>query len=358
MSDLKISNNTKFLTFWTFGLAMIVLSLVFFRALLLSLSVAIFLTYIIEPVVKFINAKWVRSRRVSSVVATVLVFGLLSVVIGALMPYIYSQALGLIKLIPPAVGDLYGRIEPLKQWVIDQGFLGTHALDSFMANLSVVDELSDQLGGTFQKIWQSTPRVVGGVLNLLLVPVITFFLLFEMDRIKAWLSSLVPQTIDADLKKYLHEIDQTLKAVLKGQVMVAAVLAVLYMVGLEVVGLDFGIGIGAIAGVFRLVPYMDVVAGTFLSLVVIASQGLGFGTAIAVGLVFIVVQLVDGMIITPRIIGERAGLHPAVVILSAIAFSDWFGLIGVFIVIPTLAVVKITSEVFLRHYRESNFYRQ
>lgn len=331
--------------------------LVFFRSLLISLALAALISYLMSPLVTAFSKKFLKNRKLSSVIITFAVFGIFFLLVAVAIPRIYHQGVGLATLLPGAIERGIAKIEPLKSWLLDGGYIGRNTLDSIVANLSVMDEMSSQVRATIEKIWQSTPKVFSGVINLLLVPVLTFYILFEIDKIKRVLMSLVPSSLRIDCQAFVNDIDRTLKGVLKGQVMVAGTLSLLYMLGLGVVGLQFGIAIGAIAGCFRVVPYLDVVVGLALSGVVMIAQGAEFGLIIAVIAVFVVVQVIDGMLITPRIIGDRAGLHPGLVILSVFAFTDWFGLFGVFVVIPTLAVLKVSGELFIRQYRTSSFFR-
>ena len=346
----------RFPIFLVLSFAIICSILVFYRSLILSLTIALFVTYLVLPIVDFLTKK-LRSRFVSAGISVFVIFGFCFIVLAAVLPYIYDQAIGLAKLVPYAIEGAMIKIDPFKNWLVKEGLASADTLDKMIQNVTVMEEVGAQVKNTIETIWASTPRVLGGMLNFFLVPVITFFLLAEMSRIKIAFLSLIPPRVRTDFVDYGNRLNKTMKAVIKGQLIVAATLGCLYMVGLGAVGLQFGIGIGAIAGLMRIVPYLDVVVGVCLSLIVIISGGGEIGMAIAVGLVFLVVQLIDGMLITPRVIGERAGLHPAIVIMSVIAFSDWFGVFGVIIAVPTLAMVKVSVATLVDEYRRSSLYQ-
>ena len=123
-----------------------------------------------------------------------------------------------------------------------------------------------------------------------------------------------------------------------------------------VFGFPFAISIAIVAGICRVVPYLDVVVGGLLSLIVILSNFENYGQVIGIVAVFGVVQAADGMFITPRIIGERVGIHPIVVILSVLALGDWFGFWGVLLAIPAVAVGKILAGALLPYYKRSHVY--
>lgn len=355
-SHSSISSSKKSALCFGIGLVGMVFGMVFYRSLMVAIFCSLLFSYILGPLVNGVEARITKERLSAVLLVLLIVYGILLVAIASVMPLVYREGLGLIKLVPSAFGELMLRVEPLKQMLLDRGLLGRETLDQFFTDIGVFQQISDQVTNAINQLWKSTPLVVGGVINVLLIPLLTFMLLSESRNIFGGIRSILPVDTRSFFRDYWHRFDKTLKSVLKGQVMVAASLAILYMVGLGLVGLKFGLGIGAIAGMCRLIPYVDVVVGLSLSLLVIVSQGAGLSLTMLVVAVFIVVQLIDGMVITPRIIGERAGLHPGLVIVTILALADWLGLFGVIIAVPCLAIAKVSLEVFLPHYRLSSFF--
>ena len=140
---------------------------------------------------------------------------------------------------------------------------------------------------------------------------------------------------------FIGRVSDALRDAIKGQAIVAGILAVLYVAGLSMIGLQGAVAIGLLSGICRLIPYLDVIIGGSLSLIVVLSDFQGAGQLLAVAGVFLIVQSLDGMLITPRIIGEKVGLHPIIVIVSIIAFGESFGFWGVILAIPGIAVAKV-----------------
>ncbi len=163
------------------------------------------------------------------------------------------------------------------------------------------------------------------------------------------------------VKDVAVSVDHTLRNVIKGQITVAGILTLMYVIGFGLVNILFGfpsaIAIAIVAGVCRIVPYLDIFVGLVLSGIVITSNFQNWGQVIGVVGVIAVVQLIDGMYITPRVVGERVGLHPLIVILSVLAFADWFGFWGVLLAIPTVAVAKIVFMSLMPLYRSSQVFR-
>lgn len=362
MQDMQPSSSVnwarvqRLVWYCVFFITLTVLGAVLYRALLLSLSLSLFLSYLLAPLVDWITERH-HARRpwvVSLLIVTLL--SLVAVLVASLLPEIYGQFLGILKLMPKALEFLIERVEPLKHMAVASGFIGLEEIDRAVAQFNPVRQVTGQIQGAMETLWSSTPTLLGGVINFGLVPVLMFFILNDLPKLQAALTDMTPPDLRVSMRQFVERIDRTLRSVLKGQVMVALTLAVLYMAGLSAIQLKSGLAIGAIAGICRIVPYLDVMVGISLSLIVIITQTSGFGQLVGVLVVFLVVQVMDGMIITPRIIGERAGLHPGVVIGSVIAFGDWFGFVGILIAVPVVAILKVLVQISFPYYRLTPFY--
>ena len=330
----------------------------FFRSLLAALFISLFLSYLTAPVVAFLQRK-VRLPRVYLVLFMLVT--LLSVIGAAmtlLVPVVYRQSIGILAQIPRAVDYISQRVDPVKRYLADSGFVAIERVDAFFKDFDFWENVARQTRTAVQGLLQTTPDVLSGMLNTVLIPVLVFFMLADLPLVKRMAASIVPEDLKEPMQGLQHKLDVTLKTVLKGQVIVAGILAVLYMAGLSLIQLETGLAIGLIAGVCRIIPYLDVIVGISLSLVIVITTGAGFTKLLMVGVVFMVVQVVDGMFITPRVIGERAGLHPGVVIVSVIAFGDKFGFWGVLMAIPVVAIIRVLLQSGVPIYRASPLYRR
>jgi predicted PurR-regulated permease PerM len=337
-------------------LAVVIMLGIVYRSLIVSLAIAFFLAYLLAPIVDFANLRLRMSRGHSSLVLLVVGFSLVIFGVVSLVPLIYNQALNILKQIPEGIAHLLLIISPIKQWLISMGFLEFKAIEDAFAEFDLVRTFTTQLRVALEQLWYSTPTFLGGVINLGLVPIFVFFLLKDLPFLKLGFVQLVPPTLRPEVTTFFGQLDLKLKSVLKGQVIVAFILGILYCLGLSIVGIESALAIGVVAGICRIIPYLDVVVGIGLSLLVIITSNADLMQFVGVGIVFLVVQLLDGMIITPRVIGERAGIHPAIVIASIVAFADWFGFWGVLIAIPFVAFGTVVVQTFNPVYRVSNFY--
>lgn len=330
----------------------------FCRPVVVAFLISMFLSYLVAPTVGFLERKTKLKR--SSVVLLILIMALggVSFATAWLIPIIYRESLGILAQIPEAVNFIAARVEPVKQSLVDSGFIGINRLESILESLDIWENLSQRGKTAVAEILATTPDLLSALMNAALVPLLMFFVLVDLPLIRERLINLVPKSmLEASLLLF-SKVDRTFKSVLKGQVIVAAILSILYMAGLSLIEMDSGLAIGFIAGICRIIPYLDVVVGIALSLVVIISGGGGLTTFLLVGFVFMAVQLVDGMLITPRIIGDRAGLHPGVVIVSVICFGYWFGFLGILLAIPAVAITKVLGENLLWLYKQSPLYRE
>jgi predicted PurR-regulated permease PerM len=169
--------------------------------------------------------------------------------------------------------------------------------------------------------------------------------------------SIVPADIRHSTLELGRRLNAALSAVITGQFIIATTMGLIYMTGLGVIGLNSGVAIGAVAGVCRLVPYLDLIVGLSLSLIVILTDFTSWSQLIAMLSVFAAGQTFDGMFLTPKIIGNRVGMHPLVVIIAVITFADWFGLLGILMAMPLAAVCSIIVSELLKIYRASSFFR-
>ena len=194
------------------------------------------------------------------------------------------------------------------------------------------------------------------ILNLLLLPIFTFYLLRDWDILVEKFRNLLPHSYRAMILDNLQEVDLRLNAFVRGQIKVCLYLAVLYTIGLLLVGIDLAIPIGILSGLLFIVPYLGTAFGIISSLL-LALIDFGFSwQAIGVIVVFIVVQLIEGYYLTPKIIGESVGLSPLVVMVALLVGASLMGIWGMFLAIPITAILSVIGTDWLKRYKDSHFY--
>lgn len=201
--------------------------------------------------------------------------------------------------------------------------------------------------------------VIAGVLvNLLLIPVAMFYLLRDWDDLLARIDGLVPRHWHAKVREIAIEVDGILAEFLRGQISVMLLMSVFYVVALWLAGLEFALPIGIVAGMLVFVPYLGMILGLALATLAAAMQFTSFGSVLLVWAVFGAGQLIEGMLVTPWLVGERIGLHPLAVILALLAFGQLFGFFGVLLALPLAAILLVTLRHAQAAYLSSEMYRK
>jgi predicted PurR-regulated permease PerM len=193
--------------------------------------------------------------------------------------------------------------------------------------------------------------------NLVLIPVVTFYLLRDWDLLIARLRNLLPRRVEPIVVSLATECDRVLAEFLRGQLLVMAALGLIYSIGLWIVGLDVALLVGMVSGLASFVPYLGLVLGILLAGIAAYFQFQEFLPLLYVAAVFGVGQLVEGMLLTPILVGDRIGLHPVAVIFAVLAGGQLFGFLGILLALPAAAVVVVLLRHAHRHYLESGLYQ-
>ena len=316
---------------------------------------AALLAYMGDPL-----ADRLEALRISRSLSVVIVFigltllGLLLLVI--LVPLLERQFVVL-------GGKLPGLFDWLQQTAVP--WLREHLnLQNFAVNLGTlkasVREHWQAAGGAAASLLSSVSRsglvLAGWVANLLLIPVVTFYLLRDWDILVARVRELLPRTVEPTVVDLARQSDEVLGAFLRGQLLVMLGLAILYAAGLWVVGLDLALLIGFVAGMVSFVPYLGFIVGILVAGIAALMQFHDVLHLLYVVLVFGVAQLIEGTVLTPLLVGDRIGLHPVAVIFAVLAGGQLFGFFGVLLALPAAAVIMVLVRYAHRRYKHSHLY--
>jgi predicted PurR-regulated permease PerM len=211
-------------------------------------------------------------------------------------------------------------------------------------------------------LWSKTGAIVASALNLVMIPVFTFYFLRDFDIMRLATIEYIPLAHRDFILSRATKMDDVVGAWFRGQVEVAVILAVLYALGLGIVfglmgvGVTAGISIGILTGLLNIVPYFGFAIGFVLSLSVVLLEWSGVAPLVGVLAVFAIVQGLEGYIITPRIVGEKVGLSPVVVIIVLLLGGEVLGLIGILLAIPVAGIVRVLLPDLVEMYKSSHFY--
>jgi predicted PurR-regulated permease PerM len=219
-----------------------------------------------------------------------------------------------------------------------------------------------QAGGfaatVFGYLSRSGVAMIAWLANIVLLPILTFYFLRDWDLLVERVAALVPRDHVATVTRLASESNEVLGAFLRGQFVVMIALGLIYAIGLSLVGLKLGLLIGLIAGLISFIPYLGATTGVVLALVaaLVQAKGLDLQLLVLVGVVFTVGQMLESYVLTPRIVGDKIGLHPMAVIFAIMAGGQLFGFVGMLLALPVAAVANVLLRFAKERYRESGLY--
>jgi len=349
-------NQQKYLA-WGAIIALAGLLLWVLSPVLMPFLVAAVLAYVLSPVVKGLMRITAGALPVLLAVGVVeLLFLVLALAILLLVVPILAKELPLMREQLP--GLLLKAQAVLTPWLKELGIemaLDPASLKAFIIkyfNTSVEDSLDGWL--TSLRIGGSVALAVVG--NVVLIPVALFYLLADWDRFVAQVVGLVPQRMRPGFDGFVAEVDEVLGQYLRGQLTVMAILAVFYSAGLGLFGLDLALPIGVFSGLAVVIPYLGFGVGLALALLAGLLQFAAWKAALMVSVVFGLGQLLEGFVLTPRLVGERIGLHPLAVIFALLAFGQIFGFIGVLVALPASAILLVCARRARQRYLASHLF--
>jgi predicted PurR-regulated permease PerM len=208
-----------------------------------------------------------------------------------------------------------------------------------------VTRYSDMAGSWGGKVLLSLSRgggaLAAAVLSLFLIPILTFYMLRDWDSIVARAGALVPSAQRDTVFRLARETDEVLGAFLRGQILVMIALGIIYSLGLSLVGLKFAIAIGVVSGLVSFVPYLGFVFGIGLAGLTVALEPDPLLRLVGVIATFSIAQAIEGSVLTPKLVGDRIGLHPVIVIFAVAAGGQLFGFFGILLALPAAAVLSV-----------------
>jgi predicted PurR-regulated permease PerM len=273
-----------------------------------------------------------------------------------LVPVLAGQVASLLERVPDYVETLRGqfaRILAVIETRVDPAMLERLKGAAAGSGDNLVAWLTGALGGLI-----SGGVALANLLSLLVItPVVAFYLLRDWDRLVAKIDEWLPRQHAEAIREQAREVDRTLAGFLRGQGMVCAILGIFYALALSLAGLDFGLIIGLIAGLLSFIPYVGAIVGLLLSVGLALVQFDDWTRVAIIAAIFFAGQAVEGNFLTPKLVGERVGLHPVWVIFGLLAGGTLFGFVGVLLAVPVAAVVGVGMRFGLGRYMASPYYQ-
>ncbi len=344
--------------FWLAAAVVFLLLLWLLNDVLLPFVVGIVVAYFLDPVVSRLER--LGMSRTWATTAVTIVAALLAVGIAmAILPPVFSQLQTLIVNAPQYTVKLATRVLPLIEPVRERLDLPPLSLQEIQTEVAQrAGQVFALLGSIAGQVAQRGIALVNLLSLLFLTPVVTFYLLRDWQRVVDSLDSALPLDHADTIRRLAQESNAAIAGYLRGQGLVCITLGTIYAIGLSLVGLQFGLVIGLIAGAISFIPFV----GTFVGAVMALGMALvqfppeWWGVA-KVAAVFLLGQALEGNVLSPKLVGDRVGLHPVWIMFALLAGGSLFGFVGVLSAVPVAAVIGVVVRHLMHRYRESAIYR-
>ncbi len=340
---------------WLAGLALLAWLLHTLAPILTPFVAAAILAYLCAPLVEWLCARQVR-RTLAAVLVILSLFGVLLSLLLIILPLLQRELWGFTARLPMLLDLFRVKLAPFAQQYLhltlqwDSGALRDLMGGNLQGAGNVAGQVLPWLGG-------GTAALLGLLMNLVLLPVVLFYLLRDGSSILPRLEHLIPRRQHGAVMQLVAEIDGVLGEFLRGQFIVMLLMSLFYSLGLWLTGLEYALSIGVVTGLLVFIPYIGVATGLVLATLAGLSQFESFSGTLLVWLVFGLGQALEGFLVTPRFVGERIGLHPLAVIFSLLAFGQLFGFFGVLLALPMAAVLLVGLRRAKAWYLDSAYYK-
>tara|TARA_R110001583_G_scaffold71050_6_gene200596 strand:- start:35364 stop:36593 length:1230 start_codon:yes stop_codon:yes gene_type:complete len=340
--------------FWLIAFGVFFFLVWLFSGILLPFVAGMAIAYFLDPLADKLEVRGL-SRTVATAIITALFFLIFIFVLLLIVPLIGSQLAGFLERLPGYISDLRTQAGPYIQHITDK--IAPETLNS------VGESIKGQTATAIKWAGNILGNLLTGSLALLnflslvfITPVVSFYLLRDWDKIVAKVDSWLPRRQAEDIRRCAHDIDVTLAGFVRGQSTVCLLLGMFYGLGLTLVGLEFGFLIGLMTGILSFVPYFGMLVGFAVGVgVAIAQFGIGLDVVFVVG-VFLLGQLMEGNFLTPKLVGDKVGLHAVWVMFALLAGGAVFGLLGVMLAVPVAAAIGVLVRYGLARYLDSRLY--
>ena len=324
---------------------------------LMPFAVAGMLAYLGDPLADRLERLGLSRALAATIVFLVLVI-VFVVVLLLLIPLVSRQIENLITNLPR-----YGEWAQNTAWPWIQAklhldpkmFQSDQLLAELKAHIGSIGSIATEVLG---KVSRSGLGIVLWLTNLVLIPVVAFYLLRDWDRMVTAIDRMLPRSIEPTIAYLAHESDKVLGAFVRGQLLVMLALGIFYGGALSLAGLSVGVIIGIVAGLLSFVPYLGFIVGFGGAVIAVLVQYGDVTHLLIVCGVFVVGQLLEGYVLVPKLVGDKIGLHPVAVIFAVLAGGDLFGFLGVLLALPAASVIMVLLRYLVQRYQHSELYME
>lgn len=327
-----------------------------FKSVLTPFVLGVAIAYLLNPLVKRFATKGFK-RATSSAIIITLFFVIVALMIVLMAPIIAKESAELIEAMPGYLDKIFQLIQPYTVWFqenLGAGYIAD-AKTFLKENISKILSISGGIAGSIAAGGQA---VIGMLTTIVLTPLVAFYMMNEWPTITKWVEDLIPRQNETVIKNILKQIDLKLSGFVRGQLTVAFLLGIIYAVALTIAGLNYGFLIGITAGLLSIIPMVGSTLGLLVSIAVAWFQAGEIQYVLIIGAIFVVGQIVEGNILSPKLLGDSVGLHPLWILFALMAGGSLFGILGMLLAVPVAAVVGVLVSFAILQYKKSPLYKK
>jgi predicted PurR-regulated permease PerM len=324
------------------------------RSMLLPFILGITVAYFLNPL-----TLWLQQKKIPRAAAAGLIIMIfLAIAITAVMqliPVIYQQCVTLLEVLPGYVDNLYQTYFPQLQSLAKKiGATPTLSAKNTAADLS--PQISDLASNILSSILGSGAAIMNLGSMLIITPVVAFYILKDWVVIVQKADDLLPRAYAPVIREQMGLIDDTIAGFLRGQINVCLIIGTYYSLALTLAGVNFSFAIGVFSGLMLIVPFAGTILSAGIALAVAWFQTQSSSDLVTVGIIYGIGMILDSYMITPKLVGEKVGLHPVWIIFGMLAGAVLFGFVGVLLAIPISAVIGVLLRFAIVQYHNSTLY--
>ena len=339
---------------WAIVLVVFVAILVLLKSILLPFVAGMAIAYLLDPVCDRLE-RMGASRTVATAIVTAVFAVVVILLLLLIVPLAVQQLIAFLGSLPDYIARTHDRLLPYYMELQQRLNLPDSAELTELARARFGTALS-WLGAALQSLVDQG-RALAGLLSLIFItPVVTFYLLRDWDRLVGRLNDLLPRDHADVIRAQAALTNQTLAGFARGQSMVCLILALYYSISLMIIGLPFGVVVGLMAGILTFIPYVGSLTGFAVSMAIAIGQFDSWWSVALVAIVFGIGQALEGNFLTPKLVGDRVGLHPVWIIFALLSGGALFGFVGLLLAVPIAAVIGVLVRFSIAQYRASKLY--
>jgi predicted PurR-regulated permease PerM len=349
----------RWVPFALLALAFCILVFIGGRIILVPMLISLALAYLLAPVVTWFEKRgW--SRQSSVLLAITSATGAVILILIFILPGFWSQATRTYAQARALYAN-NSRVEPLKQKLKQASPPVYEFLQKQFErykNQAGEGGLLTLAGGWLQRGLFKLVDLTASILDLLLIPFFVYYLLADYRSMRSRIDRLIPPRYRPITAALISQINTVISSYVRSQLLIALVMGMLYALGFAILRVPLALTLGILSGLLNFVPYLGTLTGLALSISFVALDGAGLARILGVVAVFIIVQSIEGYYLTPRLLGSRLNLHPLWVLVGLMIGGSLFGLLGIILAVPVIAVAKVVLNFLEDLYQQSDFYRR